>query len=124
MNLLIMLAALVLSLMVAQHRRPALNRVGLIGLVALGLLAPFISNNLAMLTGVYVAGTAAIGWNIIGGFTGYAAFGQSAFFGLGGYTLAVMIGRAQQRKCVAHLSLHDGANRIHRSSRRIQSCYQ
>jgi branched-chain amino acid transport system permease protein len=94
-NLLIMLAGLVLSIIVVQHRRPALNRVGLIGLVALGLLAPFLSNNLATLTGVYVAGTAAIGWNIIGGFTGYAAFGQSAFFGLGGYTLAVMIGRAQ-----------------------------
>lgn len=29
------------------------------------------------------------GWNIIGGFTGYACFGQVVFFGIGGYTTAV-----------------------------------
>ncbi len=30
-------------------------------------------------------------WNIIGGLTGYACFGQVAFFGIGGYTTAVLM---------------------------------
>ncbi len=30
-------------------------------------------------------------WNIIGGFTGYACFGQVVFFGIGGYATAVMM---------------------------------
>ena len=32
----------------------------------------------------------AVAWNIIGGLTGYAAFGNVAFFGLGAYTVGVM----------------------------------
>lgn len=31
------------------------------------------------------------GWNFIGGFTGYAAFGNVAFFGIGAYTVALML---------------------------------
>jgi len=30
-------------------------------------------------------------WNLIGGFAGYACFGQVVFFGLGGYTTAVLM---------------------------------
>jgi branched-chain amino acid transport system permease protein len=30
-------------------------------------------------------------WNLIGGYTGYACFGQVVFFGVGGYTAAVMM---------------------------------
>ncbi|GAA5180214.1 branched-chain amino acid ABC transporter permease [Rugosimonospora acidiphila] len=33
-------------------------------------------------------------WNILGGFTGYASFGQVAFFGLGGYSTAVLMAKA------------------------------
>ena len=33
----------------------------------------------------------ASGWNIIGGLTGYASFGNVAFFGLGAYTVAVLV---------------------------------
>ena len=33
----------------------------------------------------------AIGWNIIGGFTGYVSFGQVSFFGLGAYLAAIGI---------------------------------
>jgi branched-chain amino acid transport system permease protein len=33
----------------------------------------------------------ATAWNLIGGFTGYACFGQVGFFGLGAYTTAVLM---------------------------------
>jgi branched-chain amino acid transport system permease protein len=33
----------------------------------------------------------AVAWNLIGGFAGYACFGQVGFFGLGGYAAAVLI---------------------------------
>jgi branched-chain amino acid transport system permease protein len=33
----------------------------------------------------------ATAWNLIGGFAGYACFGQVGFFGLGGYTAAVLM---------------------------------
>ena len=29
------------------------------------------------------------GWNIIGGYTGYASFGNSVFYGLGSYGVAI-----------------------------------
>ncbi|HEX6467745.1 MAG TPA: branched-chain amino acid ABC transporter permease [Streptosporangiaceae bacterium] len=35
------------------------------------------------------------GWNLIGGFAGYASFGQVVFFGLGGYTTAVLMAHAR-----------------------------
>ena len=94
MNLAIMILGLVLSLLTAQRARPAVSRVALGALALLLIAAPLVTNNLLTLTNLYVAALAAIGWNIIGGFTGYAAFGQSAFFGLGGYTAAVMVSRA------------------------------
>ncbi|HEY7482910.1 MAG TPA: branched-chain amino acid ABC transporter permease [Streptosporangiaceae bacterium] len=34
-------------------------------------------------------------WNLIGGLTGYASFGQVVFFGLGGYTTAVLMAHAR-----------------------------
>src|SRR2546429_440140 len=33
----------------------------------------------------------AVGWNLIGGFAGYACFGQVGFFGLGGYGAAILM---------------------------------
>jgi branched-chain amino acid transport system permease protein len=33
----------------------------------------------------------AAAWNLVGGFAGYACFGQVGFFGLGGYTTAVLM---------------------------------
>src|SRR5205807_2073474 len=37
----------------------------------------------------------ATAWNIIGGITGYAAFGNVAFFGIGAYTTGMLIAKAQ-----------------------------
>jgi branched-chain amino acid transport system permease protein len=38
--------------------------------------------------------TLAEAWNVIGGFAGYASFGNVAFFGLGAYTIAVLMAKA------------------------------
>src|SRR5919106_1303022 len=45
------------------------------------------------LAGVFMFASLALAWNIIGGFAGYASFGNVAFFGLGGYTVAVLMTR-------------------------------
>ncbi|GIH13989.1 branched-chain amino acid ABC transporter permease [Rugosimonospora africana] len=37
----------------------------------------------------------AVAWNLIGGYAGYACFGQVGFFGLGGYTTAVLMTHAR-----------------------------
>jgi branched-chain amino acid transport system permease protein len=45
------------------------------------------------LAGVFMFATLALAWNIIGGFAGYASFGNVAFFGLGGYAVATLMTR-------------------------------
>ncbi|HWU37161.1 MAG TPA: branched-chain amino acid ABC transporter permease, partial [Candidatus Acidoferrum sp.] len=35
----------------------------------------------------------AYGWNLISGYTGYLSFGQISFFGLGAYTMAILVFR-------------------------------
>jgi branched-chain amino acid transport system permease protein len=44
-----------------------------------------------LVTAVFMFVALAQGWNLIGGYTGYASFGQVAFFGLGAYTVAVLM---------------------------------
>jgi branched-chain amino acid transport system permease protein len=43
------------------------------------------------MTSVLLFATLASAWNLIGGFAGYASFGNVVFFGLGGYTVAVLM---------------------------------
>lgn len=45
-------------------------------------------------TTIFMFVALAQGWNLIGGFAGYASFGQVVFFGLGGYTAAVVMSHA------------------------------
>ncbi len=90
LNLLIMLVAIAVSIVASQRGNRQLAMGGLGLLVVLMLVAPFISNNRDGLTNIFIIGLAAAGWNIIGGFTGYAAFGQVAFWGLGAYVAAVV----------------------------------
>jgi branched-chain amino acid transport system permease protein len=88
-NLVLMGVAIVLSLGASQRRRPSFARVGLLCLIGLLLVTPFISENKSTLLPIFILGLAAVGWNIIGGFTGYAAFGQVAFYGLGAYVVVL-----------------------------------
>ena len=44
-----------------------------------------------LLSGIFLYAVLAQGLNIIAGFTGYAAFGNMIFFGLGGYTVGILM---------------------------------
>jgi branched-chain amino acid transport system permease protein len=63
----------------------------LIVLAAMGLLTQLYTGQVRTVTTIYMFVGLAAAWNLIGGFTGYACFGQVGFFGLGGYTTAVLM---------------------------------
>jgi branched-chain amino acid transport system permease protein len=94
----------------AERRRSTWLRRLLLVIAALALafviLAPLTSTDAAQQAGLplltdklwfRIATTVAMfvvmasGWNIIGGLTGYASFGNIAFFGLGAYTVGVLV---------------------------------
>ena len=54
-------------------------------------VVPFIAGDTLLHFGInaLLVATLAQGWNIIGGFTGYPSFGNSAFYGLGTYGTAI-----------------------------------
>jgi branched-chain amino acid transport system permease protein len=96
---------------IARERRlPAWLQRSLLGIGVLGLiyvvLGPLTSTDAAQAAGLplltdklwfRIVTTVAMfvvmasAWNIIGGFTGYASFGNIAFFGLGAYTVGVLV---------------------------------
>ncbi|HEY8885593.1 MAG TPA: branched-chain amino acid ABC transporter permease [Chloroflexota bacterium] len=60
--------------------------------VALGLPFVLVGGDLRLMTTVWMFAALAQCWNFVGGYVGYAAFGNVVFFGLGGYaTAAVML---------------------------------
>ncbi len=79
----------------ARSRTPANSWPAVAGLAAfaamLGLQQLIEPGTQRLLTAVFMFVALAQAWNIIGGFTGYASFGQVAFFGLGAYTVAVLM---------------------------------
>ncbi|HSB69608.1 MAG TPA: branched-chain amino acid ABC transporter permease [Candidatus Methylomirabilis sp.] len=58
--------------------------------VAPALVSPFL---VQFLINLFMLAILAESWNIIGGFTGYASFGNVAFFGIGAYTTGVLLVR-------------------------------
>ncbi|HYG91394.1 MAG TPA: branched-chain amino acid ABC transporter permease [Azospirillum sp.] len=65
----------------------------LLGIVsALLLLLPVIGDNYLVRFGTFLClySSLAMGWNIIGGVTGYPSFGTAAFFGAGAYAGAIL----------------------------------
>ena len=75
-----------------KSRLPALALLAVI-LVALALM-PLLVNNywLRIATGALMWAGLACSWNILGGYAGYINFGHSAFFGLGAYVTALLMG--------------------------------
>jgi branched-chain amino acid transport system permease protein len=61
--------------------------------LGLPLLADKLWFRLATITAMFVV--MATAWNIIGGLTGYAAFGNVAFFGIGAYTTGMLIAKGK-----------------------------
>jgi len=57
------------------------------------LLADRLWFRLATIVAMFIV--MATAWNIIGGITGYAAFGNVAFFGIGAYTTGMLIAKAK-----------------------------
>ncbi len=69
---------------------PALAGVGVVALL-LGLQQLIEPGTMRLLSAVFMFVALAQAWNIIGGYTGYASFGQVVFFGLGAYVTAVLM---------------------------------
>lgn len=69
--------------------------VGALVAVPIAALIPLHATGYLMnlLTQLFIFGTLATAWNIIGGYTGYAAFGNVAFFGGGAYVTAELMTR-------------------------------
>jgi len=73
-----------------QARRALPWLLGLVALLgALGLQSQLYSGQERTVTTIFMFVAMAEAWNLIGGFAGYASFGQVVFFGLGGYFTAV-----------------------------------
>jgi len=63
----------------------------LVLLACFGLQTQLYTGQERTVTTIFMFVALAQAWNIIGGFTGYASFGQVVFFGLGGYTTATLM---------------------------------
>jgi len=76
-------------------RRIALVAAGA-SLVYAALAPTFTTGSLLRTLGsIFMFATLAQAWNVIGGFAGYASFGNVVFFGLGGYVVAVLMAKAR-----------------------------
>ena len=63
-------------------------------LFCFGLQTQLYTGQERTVTTIFMFVALASAWNLIGGFAGYASFGQVVFFGLGGYTTAVLMEHA------------------------------
>ena len=69
------------------------KNIFIIILIVIGILIPFVTNNfiLRFATDILLFAIMASAWNIIGGYTGYASFGNVVFFGIGAYITAIFM---------------------------------
>ncbi|MCK5222487.1 MAG: branched-chain amino acid ABC transporter permease, partial [Candidatus Aminicenantes bacterium] len=66
----------------------------LILILILFSLSPFLTSNnflIRFLTDILIFSILASSWNIIGGYTGYASFGNVVFFGIGAYSTSILM---------------------------------
>lgn len=94
MNLLIFLVGIVLAITAARPlSAPIVRRLATLALIGLMVAAPLVSTSTSILFDALTAMCIAYGWNIIGGYTGYAAFGNVAYLGLGAFIAAGFMSR-------------------------------
>lgn len=94
MNLAILAIGTLLAVLAA--RRSADFRVRVLATVLLAVMllaAPFVTDTTSILFDALTAMCIAYGWNFIGGYTGYASFGNVAYLGLGAYVAAGFMSR-------------------------------
>lgn len=70
--------------------RWAFAGVALTAAIAFPFVAPQAEYPLQVLFLVYLYGTMATGWNVLGGFAGQVSFGHAAFLGIGAYTTGLL----------------------------------
>jgi branched-chain amino acid transport system permease protein len=93
-NLLIFVLGIALAVAAARPQaKPMLRWAATAGLFALMVIAPAISSSTSILFDALTAMCIAYGWNVIGGFTGYAAFGNVAYLGLGAFVAGGFMSR-------------------------------
>lgn len=80
-------------------------------LLLIAAVFPFFGNNFLIRFGtdILMFAIMASAWNIIGGYTGYASFGNVVFFGIGAYITAVLMEKAGLHFAFAYLSAGAGA---------------
>src|SRR6476659_1472636 len=94
MNLAILIGGAILAILAADPGRSQRQRRLVTTVLMLGLLAaPFFSSTTSILFDALTAMCVAYGWNVIGGFTGYASFGNVAYLGLGAFVAAGFMSR-------------------------------
>lgn len=76
-----------MRLSISRELLVILGGAALLALVPLGLDNIYLTT---LLFTIFTYAALAVGWNIIGGYTGYLSFGHAAFFGIGGYTTALL----------------------------------
>jgi branched-chain amino acid transport system permease protein len=76
--------------MTSRHILVVVAAVAVVSVLVLapGLVSPFITQ---FLINLFMLAILSESWNIIGGFTGYASFGNVAFFGIGAYATGVLL---------------------------------
>src|SRR4051794_17346367 len=94
MNLAILVVGATLAILAASsHFTPTQRRLATAGLFLILMVAPFLTTTTSILFDALTAMCIAYGWNVIGGYTGYAAFGNVAYLGLGAFVAAGFISR-------------------------------
>ena len=68
-----------------------LTAVALLGAVSLPTVAD--TYYIRLVTGIWMFGALASGWNLIGGYAGYPDFGAAAFLGIGAYATGILMTR-------------------------------
>src|SRR5262245_22066224 len=94
MNLLIFIAGTALAIVAARPVTSVpVRRAATTAVFALMASAPFVSSSTSILFDALTAMCIAYGWNVIGGYTGYAAFGNVAYLGLGAFVASGLLVR-------------------------------
>ncbi len=94
MNLLIFVVGIVLATIAARPKiNPKIRWAAIVIQIGILLAAPFVTNTTSILFDALTAMCVAYGWNFIGGYTGYASFGNAAYLGLGAFVAAGFMSR-------------------------------